>query len=164
MAYTLPKFYCCKPFYHSYPSLSLPSPRTHTYTHFFRAFCSFRFHWANTNLTSPQIPGWVPLIVLNQLSMDFTTTDPWAPEASSSSVIASTLSIPGISLPIVSIRNHIIVVVSNKLLKKKRKTRVCIFALPNSCLPPRKLLGPWHRTRTHRNTLERRPCTFKRHH
>ncbi|KAI9234550.1 MAG: hypothetical protein BYD32DRAFT_423317 [Podila humilis] len=42
------------------------------------------------------------------MSMDFTTSNPWAPSTSSNSVVATMLSIPGITLPIDNVRQHII--------------------------------------------------------
>ncbi|KAF9178316.1 hypothetical protein BGZ51_007884 [Haplosporangium sp. Z 767] len=52
--------------------------------------------------------GLIQSIAVNQMTMDFTPADPWAPTTSSSSVVAKMLSIPGLSLPITSIRQHII--------------------------------------------------------
>ncbi|KAG0361117.1 hypothetical protein BG005_009104 [Podila minutissima] len=52
----------------------------------------------------------IKTITINQMSMDFTPADPWAPTTSSNSVVATMLSIPGITLPIDSIRQHILLV------------------------------------------------------
>ncbi|KAF9363590.1 hypothetical protein BGX34_003751 [Mortierella sp. NVP85] len=52
--------------------------------------------------------GLIKSITLNQMSMDFTGSNPWAPSTSSSDVVATMLGIPGISLPITKIRQHII--------------------------------------------------------
>ncbi|KAF9911104.1 hypothetical protein EC991_004658 [Linnemannia zychae] len=54
--------------------------------------------------------GLIRGIKINQMSMDFTPTNPWAPTTSSNSVVATMLSIPGITLPIDSVRQHIIIV------------------------------------------------------
>ncbi|KAG0274642.1 hypothetical protein BGZ95_009584 [Linnemannia exigua] len=54
--------------------------------------------------------GLIRGIQINQMSMDFTPTNPWAPTTSSNSVVATMLSIPGITLPIESVRQHIIIV------------------------------------------------------
>ncbi|KAF9914425.1 hypothetical protein FBU30_002564, partial [Linnemannia zychae] len=53
--------------------------------------------------------GLIRSIAINQMTMDFTTTNPWAPTMSSNSVVATMLSIPGITLPIDSVRQHVIV-------------------------------------------------------
>ncbi|KAG0338998.1 hypothetical protein BG000_003021 [Podila horticola] len=52
--------------------------------------------------------GLIRTIAVNQMSMDFTTANPWAPTTSSNSVVATMLSIPGITLPIDNVRQHII--------------------------------------------------------
>ncbi|KAF9363591.1 hypothetical protein BGX34_003752 [Mortierella sp. NVP85] len=52
--------------------------------------------------------GIIKSIALNQLSMDFTGSNAWAPVTSSNNVVATMLSIPGISLPISSVRQHIV--------------------------------------------------------
>ncbi|KAI1319309.1 hypothetical protein EDD11_004446 [Mortierella claussenii] len=54
--------------------------------------------------------GLIRSIAINQMSMDFTTSNPWVPTTSSNSIVATMLSIPGITLPIDSIRQHIILV------------------------------------------------------
>ncbi|GJJ70989.1 hypothetical protein EMPS_03339 [Entomortierella parvispora] len=54
--------------------------------------------------------GLIKTISINQMSMDFTPSNAWAPTTSSSSVVATMLSIPGITLPIDSVRQHIILV------------------------------------------------------
>ncbi|KAF9103194.1 hypothetical protein BGX29_003659 [Mortierella sp. GBA35] len=54
--------------------------------------------------------GLIRGIAINQMSMDFTTANPWAPTMSSNSVVATMLSIPGITLPIDSIRQHVIII------------------------------------------------------
>ncbi|KAF9139265.1 hypothetical protein BGX30_008182 [Mortierella sp. GBA39] len=53
--------------------------------------------------------GLIQAIKINQMSMDFTPANPWAPTTSSNSVVATMLSIPGITLPINSVRQHIII-------------------------------------------------------
>ncbi|KAG0039129.1 hypothetical protein BGZ82_009587 [Podila clonocystis] len=52
--------------------------------------------------------GLIKTIAINQMSMDFTPANPWAPTTSSNNVVSTMLSIPGITLPIDSIRQHII--------------------------------------------------------
>ncbi|KAG0046546.1 hypothetical protein BGZ83_008305 [Gryganskiella cystojenkinii] len=54
--------------------------------------------------------GLIKSIAINQMTMDFTGSNPWTPTTSSSSVVATMLSIPGITLPIDTIRQHIILV------------------------------------------------------
>ncbi|GJJ71129.1 hypothetical protein EMPS_03479 [Entomortierella parvispora] len=54
--------------------------------------------------------GLIKTISINQMSMDFTGSNPWAPTTSSNSVVATMLSIPGITLPIDSVQQHIILV------------------------------------------------------
>ncbi|KAF9581454.1 hypothetical protein BGW38_001514 [Lunasporangiospora selenospora] len=54
--------------------------------------------------------GLIRSITINQMSMDFTTADPYVPNTSSNSVVATMLSIPGITLPIDSVKQHIILV------------------------------------------------------
>ncbi|GJJ70990.1 hypothetical protein EMPS_03340 [Entomortierella parvispora] len=54
--------------------------------------------------------GLIKTITINQMSMDFTPANAWAPTTSSNSVVATMLSIPGITLPIDSVRQHIILV------------------------------------------------------
>ncbi|KAG0300998.1 hypothetical protein BGZ98_008707 [Dissophora globulifera] len=54
--------------------------------------------------------GLIKSIAINQMTMDFTPANPWGPSTSSSSVVATMLSIPGITLPIDSVRQHIIIV------------------------------------------------------
>ncbi|KAF9987820.1 hypothetical protein BGZ65_001674 [Modicella reniformis] len=53
--------------------------------------------------------GLIKSIAVNQMSMDFTPSNPWAPTLSSSDTVATMLAIPGVSLPIDSIRQHIII-------------------------------------------------------
>ncbi|KAK3844179.1 MAG: hypothetical protein J3R72DRAFT_84689 [Linnemannia gamsii] len=53
--------------------------------------------------------GLIRGIQINQMSMDFTPANPWAPTTSSNSVVATMLSIPGVNLPIDSVRQHIII-------------------------------------------------------
>ncbi|KAG0310127.1 hypothetical protein BGZ97_012786 [Linnemannia gamsii] len=53
--------------------------------------------------------GLIRAIAINQMSMDFTPTNPWAPSTSSNSIVATMLSIPGITLPIDSVQQHIII-------------------------------------------------------
>ncbi|KAG0269058.1 hypothetical protein BGZ95_002214 [Linnemannia exigua] len=57
--------------------------------------------------------GLIRSIAINQMTMDFTTANPWAPTMSSNSVVATMLSIPGITLPIDSVRQHVIVIDNN---------------------------------------------------
>ncbi|KAI9232765.1 MAG: hypothetical protein BYD32DRAFT_490976 [Podila humilis] len=65
--------------------------------------------WPGTCQAAVAVPlGLIKTITINQMSMDFTPADPWAPTTSSNSVVATMLSIPGITLPIDSIRQHII--------------------------------------------------------
>ncbi|KAG0346114.1 hypothetical protein BG004_002403 [Podila humilis] len=52
--------------------------------------------------------GLIKAIDINQMSMDFTPADPWKPTTSSNNIVATMLSIPGITLPITSIQQHII--------------------------------------------------------
>ncbi|KAF9378446.1 hypothetical protein CPB97_009568, partial [Podila verticillata] len=52
--------------------------------------------------------GLIKTININQMSMDFTPANPWAPTTSSNDIVSTMLSIPGITLPIDSIRQHII--------------------------------------------------------
>ncbi|KAG0213546.1 hypothetical protein BGX28_004182 [Mortierella sp. GBA30] len=59
--------------------------------------------------------GLIRSIDVNQMSMDFTPTDPWKPTTSSNSIVATMLSIPGITLPIDSVRQHIILTDSNNV-------------------------------------------------
>ncbi|KAF9289016.1 hypothetical protein BGZ68_010171 [Mortierella alpina] len=47
------------------------------------------------------------------MSMDFTPANPWAPLTSSSNVIATLLSVPGVSIPIERIQQHIVLVDNN---------------------------------------------------
>ncbi|KAF8930848.1 hypothetical protein EDD21DRAFT_406234 [Dissophora ornata] len=54
--------------------------------------------------------GLIRSIAVNQMSMDFTPANPWVPATSSNSIVATMLSIPGITLPIDSVRQHIIIV------------------------------------------------------
>ncbi|KAG0218191.1 hypothetical protein BGX33_008209 [Mortierella sp. NVP41] len=54
--------------------------------------------------------GLIKAITINQMSMDFTPSNPWAPTTSSNSIVATMLSIPGITLPIDSVRQHIILI------------------------------------------------------
>lgn len=56
--------------------------------------------------------GLIRSITVNQMTMDFSPADPWKPTTSSSNIVATMLSIPGINLPIDSVRQHIILVVS----------------------------------------------------
>jgi hypothetical protein len=56
--------------------------------------------------------GLIRSIAINQMTMDFTTANPWAPTMASNNVVATMLSIPGITLPIDSVRQHVIVIVS----------------------------------------------------
>ncbi|KAG0368590.1 hypothetical protein BC939DRAFT_469914 [Gamsiella multidivaricata] len=53
--------------------------------------------------------GLIRSIAVNQMSMDFTPANPWAPTTSSNSIVATMISIPGITLPIDSVRQHIII-------------------------------------------------------
>lgn len=55
--------------------------------------------------------GLIKSIAINQMTMDFTPSNPWAPTTASSNVVATMLSIPGVTLPIDTIRQHIIIVV-----------------------------------------------------
>ncbi|KAF9965624.1 hypothetical protein BGZ70_004421 [Mortierella alpina] len=57
--------------------------------------------------------GLIKSISINQMSMDFTPANPWTPITSSNSVVATMLALPGISLPIDNIRQHIILVDNN---------------------------------------------------
>ncbi|KAF9586699.1 hypothetical protein BGW38_008622 [Lunasporangiospora selenospora] len=57
--------------------------------------------------------GLIKSIAINQMSMDFTTANPWIPSTSSNSVVATMLSLPGITLPIDKIRQSIIIVDNN---------------------------------------------------
>ncbi|KAF9139663.1 hypothetical protein BGX30_007645 [Mortierella sp. GBA39] len=54
--------------------------------------------------------GLIRSIAINQMSMDFTTANPWAPTTASNDVVATMLSIPGITLPIDSVRQHVIII------------------------------------------------------
>ncbi|KAG0293630.1 hypothetical protein BGZ96_002512 [Linnemannia gamsii] len=54
--------------------------------------------------------GLIRSIAINQMTMDFTTANPWAPTMSSNDVVATMLSIPGITLPIDSVRQHVIII------------------------------------------------------
>ncbi|KAG0212065.1 hypothetical protein BGX28_006963 [Mortierella sp. GBA30] len=54
--------------------------------------------------------GLIKSIAINQMSMDFTASTPWGPTTSSNSVVATMLSIPGVTLPIDTIRQHLILV------------------------------------------------------
>lgn len=67
-------------------------------------------HGGHFNLVSQVNLGLIKTISINQMSMDFTPSNPWAPTTSSNSVVATMLSIPGITLPIDSVRQHIILV------------------------------------------------------
>ncbi|KAG0243664.1 hypothetical protein BGX31_010364 [Mortierella sp. GBA43] len=53
--------------------------------------------------------GLIKSIAINDMSMDFTAANPWAPTTSSNSVVATMVSIAGISLPIKRVRQHIII-------------------------------------------------------
>ncbi|KAF9326722.1 hypothetical protein BG006_009889 [Podila minutissima] len=53
--------------------------------------------------------GLIKTITINQMSMDFTPANPWAPTTSSNNIVATMLSIPGITLPIDSVQQHIII-------------------------------------------------------
>ncbi|KAF9310118.1 hypothetical protein BG003_008927 [Podila horticola] len=67
--------------------------------------------WPGSCQAAVAVPlGLIKTITINQMSMDFTPADPWAPTTSSNSVVATMLSIPGITLPIDSIRQHILLV------------------------------------------------------
>ncbi|KAF9930427.1 hypothetical protein FBU30_000478 [Linnemannia zychae] len=57
--------------------------------------------------------GLIKSIAINQMSMDFTPSNPWAPITSSNAIVATMLSIPGITLPINSVRQHIIITDNN---------------------------------------------------
>ncbi|KAF9368250.1 hypothetical protein CPC16_005537, partial [Podila verticillata] len=60
--------------------------------------------WPGTCQAAVAVPlGLIKTITINQMSMDFTPADPWAPTTSSNSVVATMLSIPGVTLPIDSI-------------------------------------------------------------
>ncbi|KAF9296976.1 hypothetical protein BGZ88_011394 [Linnemannia elongata] len=54
--------------------------------------------------------GLIRSIAINQMSMDFTTANPWAPTMASNDLVATMLSIPGITLPIDSVRQHVIII------------------------------------------------------
>ncbi|GJJ77944.1 hypothetical protein EMPS_10303 [Entomortierella parvispora] len=54
--------------------------------------------------------GLIKSIAINQMTMDFTLSNPWAPTTASSNVVATMLSIPGVILPIDTICQHIIIV------------------------------------------------------
>ncbi|KAG0231340.1 hypothetical protein BGW41_002206 [Actinomortierella wolfii] len=54
--------------------------------------------------------GLIRSININQMSMDFTGANPYAPTTSSTNVVAKMLSIPGIDLPITSVRQHVILI------------------------------------------------------
>ncbi|KAF8933577.1 hypothetical protein BGZ47_010807 [Haplosporangium gracile] len=54
--------------------------------------------------------GLIRSIAINQMTMDFTTANPWAPTMASNDVVATMLSIPGITLPIDSVRQHVIII------------------------------------------------------
>ncbi|KAG0240159.1 hypothetical protein BGW41_007141 [Actinomortierella wolfii] len=47
---------------------------------------------------------------INQMSMDFTGTDPYAPTTASTDIRAKMLSIPGFDIPITSVRQHVILI------------------------------------------------------
>ncbi|KAF8936161.1 hypothetical protein EDD21DRAFT_376718 [Dissophora ornata] len=53
--------------------------------------------------------GLIKSIAINQMTMDFTPSNAWAPLTSSNSLVATMLSIPGITLPIDTVRQHIII-------------------------------------------------------
>lgn len=55
--------------------------------------------------------GLIRAISVNQMTMDFTAANPWAPTTSSNNIVATMLSIPGITLPIDSVKQHIILAV-----------------------------------------------------
>ncbi|KAF9562120.1 hypothetical protein EC968_005387 [Mortierella alpina] len=57
--------------------------------------------------------GLIRSIAVNQMTMDFTPADPWKPTTSSNNIVATMLSIPGINLPIDSVRQHIILTDNN---------------------------------------------------
>ncbi|KAF9368006.1 hypothetical protein CPB97_005058, partial [Podila verticillata] len=68
--------------------------------------------WPGSCQAAVAVPlGLIKTITINQMSMDFTPADPWAPTTSSNSVVSTMLSVPGITLPIDSIRQHIILTV-----------------------------------------------------
>ncbi|KAG0250665.1 hypothetical protein DFQ27_009272 [Actinomortierella ambigua] len=54
--------------------------------------------------------GLIQSIDINQMSMDFTGTEHYAPRTASSDIQAKMLSIPGIDLPITSVRQHVILI------------------------------------------------------
>ncbi|KAF9164368.1 hypothetical protein DFQ26_001504 [Actinomortierella ambigua] len=54
--------------------------------------------------------GLIRSISINQMSMDFTGSNPYAPTTSSTNIVAKMLSIPGIDLPITSVRQHVILI------------------------------------------------------
>ncbi|KAF9973173.1 hypothetical protein BGZ73_003612 [Actinomortierella ambigua] len=54
--------------------------------------------------------GLIRSITINQMSMDFTGSNFYAPTTSSSNIVAKMLSIPGIDLPITSVRQHVILI------------------------------------------------------
>ncbi|KAF8981731.1 hypothetical protein CPC16_010443 [Podila verticillata] len=53
--------------------------------------------------------GLIKTITINQMSMDFTPANPWAPTTSSNNIVATMISIPGITLPIDSVQQNIII-------------------------------------------------------
>ncbi|KAK3808328.1 MAG: hypothetical protein J3Q66DRAFT_416868 [Benniella sp.] len=65
--------------------------------------------WPDSCQAAVANPGIIQSIALNQLSMDFTgATAAWAPVTSSNEVVATLVTIPGVSLPIQSVRQHIV--------------------------------------------------------
>ncbi|KAF9213213.1 hypothetical protein BGZ59_005693 [Podila verticillata] len=63
--------------------------------------------WSPKCQDAVAIPGLIPLMNVDHITMDFTTVDPWAPLASSNGISVSILKIPGISLPLASGRAHL---------------------------------------------------------
>ncbi|KAF9962693.1 hypothetical protein BGZ65_008476 [Modicella reniformis] len=57
--------------------------------------------------------GLIRSIAINQMTMDFTPANAWTPNTSSNDIVATMLSIPGITLPINSVRQHIILTDGN---------------------------------------------------
>ncbi|KAF9363592.1 hypothetical protein BGX34_003753 [Mortierella sp. NVP85] len=65
--------------------------------------------WPDSCQAAVANPGIIQSIALNQLSLDFTgATAAWAPVTSSNEVVATLVTIPGVSLPISSVRQHIV--------------------------------------------------------
>src|SRR5690348_15209837 len=85
------------------------------------------------------------------MTMDFTTANPWAPTMASNSVVATMLSIPGITLPIDSVRQHVIVIVSAPSISYSIASRMCLLQVP-TLMHKKNLLSTPHYTHTTHTT------------